>query len=69
MAKHDEDPYAERSREAARSTDEAGHRLDERGERRHENDGSHPQHARKGQAQSPVEETHHEPPKQKEGHR
>ena len=28
----------------------------------------HPQHARKGQAQSPVEETHNEPPKKKQGH-
>ena len=27
------------------------------------------QHSRKGQAESPVEETHNEPPKKKEGHR
>ena len=27
------------------------------------------QHARKGQAESPVEDTHYEPPKKKEGHR
>ena len=48
--------------------DAAGERLDERGERRHENVPGQPQHARKGQAQSPVEETHFEPPKHKEGH-
>jgi hypothetical protein len=30
--------------------------------------GEFPQHARKGQAESPVEENHYEPPKHKEGH-
>jgi len=30
--------------------------------------GEFPQHARKGQAESPVEDTHYEPPKRKEGH-
>jgi len=30
--------------------------------------GEYPQHARKGQAESPVEENHFEPPKHKEGH-
>lgn len=64
-----EDSNREPGREREQASDAAGHRLDERGERRHENDGGHPQHARKGQAQSPVEETHHEPPKQREGHR
>ena len=49
--------------------DAAGERLDERGQRRHENLTGQPQHARKGQAQSPVEENHFEPPKEKEGHR
>ena len=44
-------------------------RIDERGKRLHENLTGQPQHARKGQAESPVEETHFEPPKQKEGHR
>ena len=63
-----EDRNAARSREAAEATGVAGQRQDERGERRHENEGGHPQHARKGQAQSPVEETHSEPPKHKEGH-
>ena len=43
-------------------------RLDERGERLHENLTGQPQHARKGQAQSPVEETHFEPSHRKEGH-
>ena len=52
-----------------RDRDEAGERLDERGERLHENLGGHPQHARKGQAQSPVQENHFEPPKHKEGHK
>jgi hypothetical protein len=64
-----EDPNRKNSPETAQDTDDAGHRLDERGERRHENDGGHPQHARKGQAQSPVDETHHEPPKKREGHK
>jgi hypothetical protein len=30
--------------------------------------GEFPQHARKGQAESPVEQNHYEPPKKKEGH-
>lgn len=64
-----EDPDAERGRDAAPATEHAGHRLDGRRERRHENDSGHPQHARKGQARSPVEETHHEPPRKREGHR
>jgi hypothetical protein len=30
--------------------------------------GEFPQHSRRGQAESPVEATHYEPPKHKEGH-
>ena len=30
--------------------------------------GEFPQHARRGQAQSPVEDTHYEPPHRQEGH-
>jgi len=30
--------------------------------------GEFPQHSRKGQAESPVEQNHYEPPKKKEGH-
>jgi hypothetical protein len=41
-------------------------------EERHASGGDsgrvYPQKDRKGQAQSPVEETHNEPPKQREGH-
>ncbi len=52
-----------------RDRDAAGERMDERGERLHENLTGQPQHARKGQAQSPVQENHFEPPKHKEGHK
>ena len=43
-------------------------RLDERGKRLHENLTGQAQHARKGQAQSPVEETRSEPPRDTAGH-